>query len=76
MKCTACGYEHEGEWTSEGYKNIIGDERFIQIYTNNSVMIENPYPCEHGNYNYQEYFNVSLYSCPKCGTVRMESIDE
>lgn len=65
MKCI-CGYAHEdgiddnGDWQ----KNLIGDKKFIQIRGN--FFIEDDY-----SYHRDEE-RISLYACPKCGTVRMD----
>ena len=69
MLCKACGYEHKGKWEYDGYKNIIGDEKFIDILTEHKFKIENPVECEYGDYDYQDYVNIGLQACPKCHTV-------
>ncbi len=71
MKCQACGYEHFGEWTETGYKHMIGDEKFHQIFTDHKFKIGNPTPPEHGDYYYEDELAVNLYACPKCRTVKM-----
>ena len=69
MKCGACGYEHQGNWTNDGYVNTIGDEKFIQIFTDHKFKIENPKKYEHGDYDYQSQIEVDLYACPKCNMI-------
>ena len=75
MKCTACGYEHKGEWIKNKYTNIIGDEKFVEIYSAHDFEINNPKEYETGDYGYQDYIKVRLYACPKCNTVVMKIED-
>ena len=70
-KCGACGYEYKGEWNRDGYVNIIGDEKFIQIFSDHKFKIENTEECHHGDYDYESTVTVELYACPKCNMILM-----
>lgn len=60
MKCKACGYEYEIDYSTLSAKPISGDEKFIHII--GSFHVENT------GWNYGEHV-VSLMACPKCNTV-------
>jgi translation elongation factor P/translation initiation factor 5A len=62
MKCLQCDYRYiESEDTKEGVKLVSdGEESFIEISQN----------VVNGKHNSK--YVVTLYGCPKCGTVRME----
>lgn len=63
MKCV-CGYEYKEEW-DEGAKRVaIGGEEFTPIDTKATVE-------DTGSYHRTQY-DIHLYICPKCGTVRAE----
>ena len=72
MKCPNCKYEHEGEWGSNGYINTTGDEKFIEIYVEYKVKIDNPEKYHKGDYDYQDKIEISLVACPKCKTVILD----
>ena len=62
MKCI-CGYVHEskvvnGEW-QENYK---GDTEFCEI-TGSTFKISNVW---------DDNYEITLYACPKCGTIKTE----
>lgn len=65
MKCL-CGYEHQDGINDKGdwQKNLIGDTAFIRI--DGSILRAKT------NSYFSEYKDVSLFACPKCGTVQME----
>lgn len=64
MKCI-CGYEHEEEFDNEDryYKTINGDDKFKEIC--GTFLIEDD------DY-YKLKREVSIYACPKCGTLKIE----
>jgi len=72
MKCGACGYEHQGGWTGNGYVNIIGNEKFIRVFSDHKFKRENPEECHHGDYDYQDTIEIELYACPKCKMILMK----
>jgi hypothetical protein len=67
MKCL-CGYEHKHGINDKGIwqENLIGNEEFIRI--EGSIL-----RVKTNNNYYSDHTDVSLFACPKCGTVRMES---
>jgi len=60
MKCAACLYEYDFDYTvKDGFKILIGDEEFIHIS---------------GNFYKHEDFEdkrIRLIACPKCKTIRI-----
>jgi len=62
MKCI-CGYEHENGIGEDGEWNdfLKGDEEFINIENRFQRYIK----------GVNEYREVYLYACPKCGTIKM-----
>jgi len=66
MKCV-CSYEHQNGINDKGdwQENLVGDEEFVRIEGSVFRVKTDSY--------YLEYKDVSLFACPKCGTVRMES---
>lgn len=75
MKCPSCNYEYEGKYGLNEYETIKGDEKFIDIYTEHSLKIDNPKECTHGDYDYETKIKVSLKACPKCKTVILDTDD-
>ena len=67
MKCI-CGYEHETEWNSKQRYNetIKGDEKFTEI--KGTFLVKTEY-----DYSAPDIRQISLYACPKCGTVRINT---
>ena len=65
MKCAVCNYVKEAEWENEDMQKI-GDEYFIKVRGNFTIQKDRDYG--YGS----DIKEVSLYACPKCGTVRME----
>lgn len=74
MKCPYCNYEYQEEFDDKNYEYIpiIGDEKFIELYTEHKVKIDNLKRCEHGDYNYQSKIEVNLIACPKCKIVFLD----
>lgn len=70
MKCV-CGYEYDEEWNSEErrYVVILGDKPFIRLYTSNDIKV---YYKRRSDYYSNGEEEVSLYACPKCGTVKVD----
>lgn len=68
MKCV-CGYEYEDKWNPAGrnYDILKGDEEFIRV--EGSFTISRNDWCHDWCHR---TVAVSLYACPKCGTIRME----
>jgi len=65
MKCYACEYEYEEDWTKEvGTIVTKGDEKFITI--NGMFLVEN------SGWNGGKH-EIYLYACPKCQTVRIDT---
>lgn len=69
FKCPSCKYEYEERHTDNGYEIIKGDKEFIDIYTGNSVMVDNLEECTPGDCNYEDKVKADLKACPKCNTV-------
>ena len=63
MKCFACNYEYEADYKNMEIVVLKGDEEFN--YLKGSFFI-----------NGSDYFRtpseVTLYVCPKCGTVKID----
>lgn len=72
MKCPCCSYKHEGEYTFDGYKSTKGDDKFIEIYTEHQIFVDNPRDCTHEDYNYKDKVKADLKACPKCNTVILD----
>lgn len=70
MECRACGYIHRYSFGIKGNKTLVGDEEFIEILIPN-IKIKNPKP--HVDYGYMDTLDASLYACPKCKTVLLET---
>lgn len=64
MQCI-CGYEHETEFVDKELKTTKGDEPFIRI--EGSV-----FRIRNETSYFSNYDDVSLYACPKCGTIKMQ----
>ena len=64
MKCV-CGYERVEAWRDD--QKDIGDEDFIWL-----DQIHPKAKNKNRGYYEPEYCDVSLYMCPKCGTIRGE----
>jgi len=64
MKCV-CGYEHRhGEWDPETQKVIHESDGEKFTYIKGTFLVENT--GWHGGTR-----EVSLYACPKCGTIKL-----
>lgn len=64
MKCAACDYEYTTKWDDAGWCFLpdIGDTPFIPIDGNFTTEKRG---------NWQTYIDrISLYACPKCGTIK------
>jgi hypothetical protein len=62
MKCAACKYEKDWNLDDNGDVVDVGNEEFAKI--NGVTTLTGDY--------YKTETVVSLYVCPKCGTVRYE----
>jgi len=62
VKCGACNYKND-EWDSENLVMINDD-------VNEFIYINGHFTTDNTGYYGGEY-SVQLYTCPKCGTVRM-----
>jgi hypothetical protein len=68
MKCQTCGYEHDLKMI-KGEMIAIGNEPFIEIFSELKLKINNPDEYEEGDYDYSPRISVSLFACPRCKTV-------
>lgn len=84
MKCAACGYEHRKSYhvpykeavlykagKKKGQLKEIKDSQ-IRI-EGNEPFIKIEFPVSFDTGAYWDISKVSLYACPECSTVRMES---
>jgi len=62
-KCAGCGYEPEYDIKEK--KMIENDKAFVKIFTEGDFYILPP------DSDGEEDFDVHLYACPRCGTVKM-----
>lgn len=66
MKCV-CGYEHQTKWNQELEfgETVVGDKPFEEIRGNFTRIARDTYS--------RHIVDVTLYACPKCGTIRMDN---
>lgn len=71
--CPSCGYISKWKYNSEYQEEFIeGDEKFIKIFTQSDIVINNPVEITPGDYDYEPLIKVYLRACPKCKTVILD----
>jgi len=63
-----CGYVYEGDYLDSKPKQ--GDDPFREIKSDSrrGFFVDNP---DRGGYYETDDYEVELYACPKCGTIRI-----
>ena len=73
MKCTACGYDEEGLARNLEFAKANGLDEILEIERKLNPFIElhGAKTCSDKDLDYP--LNATIYACPNCGTVRMDT---